>query len=550
MPRGRKTHHHVAKDRTPDEVLSDAVGQFHDDPLGYVMFCFPWDTEPSIQVIKLAEGVESVMTKEQLAKRDTYRVRFPHCEYGPDFWACEFLDEIAVEVKKRKFDGQTPVDPIKMATVSGHEIGKSALVAWLTKWILDTRPNSKISLTAVTDEQLRTKTWAEVGKWHRMSLTAHWYSYTSSRGNMSLIHKQKPEWRADARTARKEKSESFAGQHAPTATSAYIFDEASGVANKIFEVREGGLTSGEPMVFDFGNGTQNSGEFYEECVGRLRNRFISRSIDSRTVAITNKNKINQDLEDRGEDSDWFRVRWRGLFPELGHSQFISSALVEHAQARELPLIGLDAPVVIGVDTAGRGDDDNVIWPRCGMDARSFEPRAIREADSEQMCNHVIEYFQFFERLGRRPAMIFIDTTGGYGGDTADRLLKLGYPVTKVQFGSSPTKKEQYRFKSDEMWGNTRAALKEGLVLPSRTSRHGERIHMDLTQREYGFMIGGDRVHLETKADMRSRGLASPDFGDALVVTFAAEVIQDLSAHTGLGGKVTSEYDPFEELLNG
>ena len=547
MPRGRKTHHHVAKDRTPDEVLSDEVGKFFFDPLGYVMFCFPWDTEPSIRgVVKLAEGVEDKLTKEELERRDYYRARFPDCEFGPDLWACDFMEEVAAGVKKNNFDGHTPVDPLKFATVSGHEIGKSALVAWLTKWILDTRPNSVITLTAVTDEQLRTKTWAEVGKWHQMSLTAHWYDYSSSRGNMSLVHKQRPKWRADARTARKEKSESFAGQHSPTATSAYIFDEASGIDSNIFDVREGGLTSGEPMVFDFGNGTQNSGAFYEECVGRMRHRYRVHSIDSRTVAITNKKKIADDMEDRGEDSDFFRVRWRGMFPEMGHSQFISTALVDGAMERELPLVKSDVPIVIGVDSAGRGDDDNVIWPRRGMDARSYEPRLIREADSEQMCGHVIEYFQFFERLGQRPAMIFLDTTGGYGADTADRLSKLGYPVTRVQFGSIPTKKDQYRFKSDEMWGGIRTALKEGLALPARTSRHGDRIHADLTQREFGFMVGGDRVHLETKADMKSRGLKSPDLADALAVTFASEVASG-TKHKGPGSKVEAEYDPYAEL---
>ena len=87
------------------------------------------------------------------------------------------------------------------------------------------------------------------------------------------------------------------------------------------------------MVFDFGNGTQNSGAFYEECVGRMRHRYRVRSIDSRTVAITNKKKIADDMEDRGEDSDFFRVRWRGMFPEMGHSQFISTALGDGAMER-------------------------------------------------------------------------------------------------------------------------------------------------------------------------------------------------------------------------
>jgi hypothetical protein len=79
----------------------------------------------------------------------------------------------------------------------------------------------------------------------------------------------------------------------PSSTPFYIFDEASAIPDKIFEVREGGLTDGEPMTFDFGNPTRNSGRFYENMVGRFRHRMIRRFIDSRDVAITNKRLLDQ-----------------------------------------------------------------------------------------------------------------------------------------------------------------------------------------------------------------------------------------------------------------
>lgn len=542
--RGRKQHNHIGKDRTDDEVLADEVGKFFHDPLGYVMFMFPWDTEVSIQVIELAEGVEEHLTPEERVYRKQVRARFPGCKYGPDLWACQFLDEVGRETKKRNFKGK-PVDPLKMATVSGHEIGKSALVAWLTKWILDTRPGSKGTLTAVTDEQLRTKTWAEVGKWHRISLTEHWYDYNSSRGNMSLIRKGEPEYRADARTCREEKSESFAGQHAPTATSFYIFDEASGIGAKVFEVREGGLTSGEPMVFDFGNGTRNSGEFYEECVGKLKDRFITRSIDSRTVAITNKKKIDQDIEDRGLDSDWVKVRWRGLFPDRGFTQFIGTDLVDKAMEAD-DLAHNPAPLVIGVDVARFGGDDSVIWPRRGKDARSFPPEPHGGLDTKALLGKIIEKYRFFVNLGTKPAMIFVDE-GNTGGAIVDLLRDLGYPVMGVMFGSSPTDKKTYRYKSDEIWGTMRGDIEAGLRLPALDTEHGSRIHAELTQREYGYMVGTERIHLETKKDMKARGVHSPDFADALAVTYAHQIADAPGDMQREGGVVQSDYDPYEEM---
>ncbi|KKL44557.1 hypothetical protein LCGC14_2364490 [marine sediment metagenome] len=98
---------------TPNEKLATQMSKFFADPLGYVMFVFPWDTDPLIQQVPLI---------------GEYKTRFPNCKYGPDKWACEFLDQLGEEIKKRKFDGKKSVAPIRFSTASGHGIGKSALV--------------------------------------------------------------------------------------------------------------------------------------------------------------------------------------------------------------------------------------------------------------------------------------------------------------------------------------------------------------------------------------------------------------------------------------
>ena len=261
---------------TEDELkLAKTVGRFKQDPLGFVMFAFPWSTDSTIQICKLEEP---------------YKSRFG-CEYGPDKWACDFLDEWGKDIKANGFNGSTPVDAILKAVSSGHGIGKSAMTSWIILFILSTRPLSKGTVTANTSEQLKTKTWAELGKWRKKCITGHWFEYNNGKGNMNIYNpSNKEEWRCDGQTCREENSESFAGQHCPTATSFYIFDEASAIPDKIWEVAEGGLTDGEPMWFAFGNPTRNTGRF-RECFRKFRKRWRTRFIDSRNVQITNKKKL-------------------------------------------------------------------------------------------------------------------------------------------------------------------------------------------------------------------------------------------------------------------
>lgn len=547
-----------------DEELAEMLAGFYADPMGHVIFSYPWDTEKSIQLVDWhSEDLKALIPVENNDKgasvwdlMEPYRKRFPNVRFGPDWWACDFLDEVGREVKKRGFDGRKAVAPIQMATLSGHGIGKSVIVAWLIKWILDTRPLSKGIVTAGTADQLRTKTWAEVGKWHKMSLTSHWFDYSSGRGSMSLAANRtdargqtlKEQWRCDAQTCREENSDAFAGLHAANATPFYIFDEGSAVPDKIYEVREGGTTDGEPMTFDFGNPVRNSGRLFEEAEGKLRHRYIVRHIDSRTVQITNKERIQQWIDDFGEDSDFVKVRVRGRFPSAGSLQFIPTADVEEAMSRPL-FLDRSAPLIIGVDVARFGDDESVIYPRLGKDARSWAPLPgkgrYRGLDTVQLVGKVIETVRNFRQLGKQVSALFVDG-GGVGGGVVDQLRNLGYNPIEVQFGGGATDKMTYRYKSDEMWGNLRDDLKSGLILPDERHETGGVLKEQLTQREYGYTKQGNKVHLEAKEDMKKRlggDFASPDVADALACTYAQEVVALADTFAGQPLFAQHEYDP-------
>ncbi|MDD4913299.1 MAG: hypothetical protein PHP57_13480 [Sideroxydans sp.] len=507
--------------QTSDEMLAEDMGRFYADPLGFVMYAYDWDGDASLRIVKLVEPWAS-----------RYK-----SEYGPDAWACAFLDELGVEVKKRGFDGKSAVPAIRTATSSGHGIGKSAITSWLIDWIASTRPFSKGVVTANTGPQLESKTWAEIAKWTKKCITGHWFDVTTGKGSMRLVHKQHPEsWRCDAQTCREENSESFAGLHAASSTPYYIFDEASAVPDKIWEVAEGGLTDGEPMWFVFGNPTRNTGRFFE-CFNKSRHRWIGRQIDSRNVAITNKAQIAEWVSDYGEDSDFVRVRVKGVFPRSSSLQFISRELVDLA-AKRIPDVTKQSgrTAVMGVDVARFGDDESVIRTRLGRDAQTWPAKRYRGIDTMQLAARTAEHIELLRNAGLR-VVCFIDG-GGVGGGVVDRLRQLGYDVIEVQFGSKADDTRKYANKRCEMWGRLKEWLEVGCIEDSAA------LATDLTSCEYSF-TSADQIALERKEDMRRRGLSSPDDGDALALTFAQYVPEftDMGLERPAKRK-QAEYDPY------
>lgn len=484
----------------PERELAQMMGELFADPLGFVLWAFEWSTEPALSIVELP---------------DTYRMLYG-CQHGPEAWAIDFLEDIGAQIKAHGFDGTRAVEAIRMAVASGHGISKSATTGMLVNFLMSTRPNARGVITASTSVQLESKTWAEIQKWARRCITGHWWNITSGRGSMRMMHVDRPEsWRCDAQTAREENAESFAGLHAADSTPFFIFDESSGVPDAIHEVAQGGLTDGEPMLFAFGNPTRNTGWFHGAFHAQ-RHRWTGRQIDSRNVSITNKGQIEEWREDFGEQSDFFKVRVRGIFPSASSLQFIGRELVDDAVARELQAdyrVHGEA-VVVGVDPARFGDDTSVIYTRIGRDARTYPIVRMNKADTMTLASRIAEHVNVFKRAGRF-VLLNVDG-GGVGGGVVDRLRQLGYEVNEVQFGSKAINMKVYANKRAEIWGALRDWLQGG-ALPDDAGLLAE-----LTAVEYGFNIT-DQILLEKKESMKRRGLDSPDCADALAITFAVPV---------------------------
>ena len=507
-----------------DKLLAEDMGSFFDDPLGFVLYAFNWDSDQSIQKVKLLEP---------------YASRY-NSIYGPDKWVCELFDEISEKVRDNNFEGD-PVDTQQYAVSSGHGIGKSCVTSWIILWIMSTRPHCRGVVTANTGDQLSTKTWSELAKWQEKCITGHWFDVTSGKGSLKIVHKAFPKtWRCDAQTCREENSESFAGLHAANSSPFYIFDEASAIPNKIWEVAEGGLTDGEPFFFCFGNPTRNSGKFFE-CFHKNKHRWSTRKIDSREVQITNKKKIAQWVEDEGEDSDFVKVRVRGTFPNASSLQFIGQDLVQGAMNRPLgdqSIAGRTA--VVSVDVARFGGDQSVIRTRIGRDARSFTPKKFRGLDTAQLTARVIEQAKLLKHAGYN-VVIFVDG-GGVGGGVADRLNLVGYDVIDVQFGAKADEPLKYANKRAEIWGRMKEWLKTGCL------DDDDELIDDLTGTEYSYN-DRNQILLESKEKMKKRGLASPDNGDALAIGFAQPVADFLGGdeHFEPPTETMNNYDPYKNI---
>lgn len=476
----RATQPLSARDAKAEAMLREDIAGFHDDPLGYVLYAFPW-------------GVKGTRLE-----------RFPD---GPEDWQRTELEALGAWVRS---GCETAY---RSATASGHGIGKSALVAWIIHWAMSTRPNLAGVCTANTASQLSTKTWRELSVWRSLAINGHWFDWTATR----FACVESPEtWSINATPWTKENSEAFAGLHADDVL--VIYDEASAVADVIWDVSEGAMTTAGAMWLVFGNPTRNTGKF-RECFGKYRNRWRTRQVDSRTCRITNKTEIDQWVKDYGEDSDFVRVRVRGVFPRAGSNQFISSDVVELAQSRAPdPALTALSPLVMGVDVARHGDDQSVIVLRRGRSVESIT--RLRIPDTMQLAARVAEAID-----AHRPSAVFVDATG-MGWGVVDRLRQLSHPVVAVQAGEAAMDPAKYYNRRAELWGLMRDWLKDGACLPDDSE-----LRDDLIGPEYGF-DAKMRIQLEKKEDMKKRGLASPDSADSLAVTFD-QVIGSLPVYSDL-----------------
>ena len=238
-----------------------------DDPLAFVLWVFPWG-QPGTAL-------------------ENYR--------GPRKWQREILTTIAKHIQSNH--GRVDYEMLRMAVASGRGIGKSALVSWLVIWMVSTRIGSSVIVSANSESQLRSITWAEITKWLAMAVNSHWFEISATRVMPAAwltelvardLKKGTRYWTIEGKLWSEENPDAFAGLHNSDGVMV-IFDESSGIPTNIWDVSQGFFTENTPhrFWFAFSNPRRNNGFFYE-CFNAKRDFWETRQIDARTDIVTGK----------------------------------------------------------------------------------------------------------------------------------------------------------------------------------------------------------------------------------------------------------------------
>ncbi|HCL4603267.1 TPA: phage terminase large subunit [Clostridium botulinum] len=425
-------------------------------------------------------------------------------DFHPDEWQSKVMMDIA--------------NGSKVSVRSGQGVGKTGLEASIIIWFLCCRPFPKVVAIAPTMQQLYDVLWAEVAKWLNKSKVKDFLKWTKTK--IYMIGEEE-RWFATAKTA--TKPENMQGFHEDYML--FIVDEASGVSDPIMEAILGTLSGAENKLLMCGNPNKTSGVFYDSH-NRDRSHYKTHKVSSLDSPRTSKENIEMLKDKYHEDSDVYRVRVLGEFPKGELDTFIALEYAELAAQYELEAI--DFILHFGVDVARYGDDETIIAPRIGD--KVFKLNSYSKQSTMVTVGYIIktfkEYFSKYPFLKR--CKVKIDDTG-VGGGVTDRLEEIvkeeNLPIDVIPVNNGGESYDLYYANLGTcIWGEVRDILEENFSAHMRNEKpkiqlpRDEKLISQLTTRKYKITSKGKLI-IESKKDMKKRGLTSPDRADAVALTF-------------------------------
>ena len=416
----------------------------------------------------------------------------------------------------------------KTAVRSCHGAGKSWSAARVGISYLCAFPGSIVVTTAPTGRQVKMILWQE---WRRAVKA----SKRPIGGELLKVeHRMADGWYAFGFAT--DIPENFQGIHARHIL--VIADEAAGIAPNVAEAIDSLLTSENARLLAIGNPTDPNGWFAGlfKDPGVTKIHIAAFDTPNFTVfGITEEDIAEGTWEQKitgplpypelvtpawvaeryrkwGPTSPMYIARVRGDFPEAGDNTLIPLSWVEAAMERwyEMPE---GEPREMGVDVARFGGDESAIAYRAGRKVVKLE--AWRKQDTMETAGRA--------RAGRAEfgaCMIKVDAIG-YGAGVVDRLQEQREPVVGIEVSRAPIDEERFADLTSELWWNLREMLNPDplanpnpIALPPDDELLGQ-----LTSRRYSYTSRG-QVKVESKDEMKRRGLPSPDRADAVVLAFA------------------------------
>ena len=428
-------------------------------------------------------------------------------EQGPAIYA---RDVLGASPTNQQFDaGKSLVDKRRVSIRSGHGTGKSAFLSWCIIWFENCFYPAKIPCTAPTSHQLRDVLWSELALWHRKLATRYpelgqEFQWTNER--FSLVSAPQESF-AVARTSRPEEPEALQGFHSENLL--FIIDEASGVDEKVFEVAEGALSTEGAFVIMCSNPTRSSGYFFDSH-HKMRDRWACLHWSCIDSDLVSRQYIEDMSKKYGADTDIYRVRVLGDFPQGDVDTIIPLEMLTAAQARDVEPISSFRPVW-GLDVARFGTCRTALAKRQANvllePVKSWWKRDLMEVTG------IIAHEYEETASDKRPAEILVDSIG-LGAGVVDRLGELGIPVRGVNVGETASSGQWNRLR-DELWWRAREWFdSKEVVIPEDDTLVGQ-----LSTVRYKYLSTG-KIQVEGKDEMQKRGVDSPDEADSFILTFA------------------------------
>jgi phage terminase large subunit len=414
----------------------------------------------------------------------------------PDPWQIQLLEWIK--------DGERQI-----SVRSGHGVGKTTGASFATVWIATTRAPFKVVVTAPSAPQLYDALFAEIKKWcNRLPpALAGLLEVKAER----IEHKGAPEEMfITARTSRAENPEALQGIHADGGMVFLVADEASGIPEPVFEAAAGSMSGANCCTLLLGNPTRLSGLFFETH-HKLKQFWKTLKVSCLDSIRVSKQYVEEMKTRYGEDSNAFRVRVLGEFPKRSDDTVIPLEIIEAATMRDI-VIDPKADEVWGLDVARFGNDSSALTKRKGKVVPTA-PKVWKGLDTMQLTGALVAEYNVSEQ---KPKAIMVDVIG-IGAGVVDRARELKLPVIGINVSEAPSTDGVYLNLRAELWYKGKAWLEAlDCKLPN-----DDRLVYELSGPKYSFQSNGV-VKVESKADMKKRGLQSPDVADSFLLTFAVD----------------------------
>lgn len=452
--------------------------------------------------------------------------------FEPDEWQAQAARDLA----------ENP----KVSIKSGQGVGKTGLEAAVFLWFITCFPYPRIVATAPTKQQLHDVLWSEISKWmshsELLSMLLKW-----TKTYVYMVGQEK-RWFGVARTA--TKPENMQGFHEDNML--FIVDEASGVADPIMEAILGTLSGDNNKLLLCGNPTKTTGTFYDSHT-RDRALYRCHTVSSLDSTRTNKENIQSLVKKYGWESNVVRVRVRGEFPDQEDDVLIALSIIESCSSKlfELTEENRSPNIIFGVDVARFGNDETVIYRNVRGKLKLAKNRRGQDlmktvGDIVSLYKHTLKEFpQYTGKI-----YVNIDDTG-LGGGVTDRLREVKteeklhrlvvIPINAAERIETNTKAgkeaaEYYNDLTTHMW----ATVKELLENRQIEIFDDEETIAQLSSRKYTIGSNG-KVQIETKKEMKKRGLDSPDRADALALSvYLGKIPKYASAIPNMESNLTKE----------